>query len=156
MAVLLPSKPISKYAVRLAVEVINTRLKTLEQFKLNMNWCWMRKSLLSRKAFRSSCASSGNDSKKDSGKVEGPVSTITLPSKDSVNESLSWTEIVKVCCGKRPVEIHFPFDIGSIRSYVSGCFVRCCDPSFQRSENVSCEVFDTSIASKSKCRNLYN
>ena len=30
MAVLLLSKPISKNAVRLAVEVINTRLKTLE------------------------------------------------------------------------------------------------------------------------------
>ena len=110
----------------------------------------MRKSLLSRKAFRSSCASSGNDSKKDSGKVEGPVSTITLSSKDSVNESLSRTEVVKVCCGKGPVEIHFPFDIGSIRSYVDilldvvihhfggprMCPVRCLIPALPISLNI--------------------
>ena len=87
-----------------------------------MNWCWMRKSLFSIKAFKSSCASSGNDSKKGSGKV--------VKSKDQCQQlhclqriaSMSpcrGQRLCEVCCGKGPIEIHFPFDIGSIRSYMS-------------------------------------
>ena len=112
--------------------------------------------LLCRKACKSSSGSSGNGAKKGSGKVERPVSTIALPSENSVDESLFQTEFLEVCGGKGPVESHFPFDTGSIRSYLSGCLDRCCDTSFRRSENSSCELFDSGIAFKSKRRNLPN
>ena len=70
--------------------------------------------LLCRKAFKSSSGSSGNGSKKGSCKVKRPASTIAMPSKNTVDESLFQTDFLKVCGGKGLVESHFPFYTGSI------------------------------------------
>ena len=122
-------------------------------------------SLLCRKAYKSSCVS--KDSKKGSGKVERPVSTIALPSKNRVDESLFQTEVSKVCGDKGsvkthfpivkgPVETHFPIDAGFDGSRESELFVKRWEPSFRRFDSFSGELFGTGIASKFKRSNFYN
>ena len=111
--------------------------------------------LLCRKASKGSCVGSMSDSEKGSGKVEQPVSTITMPSKTCRDKSLLQTASVKVCGDKGPVEAHFPIDIGFDGSHESELLVKLWDPSFRGFQDFSSELVGTGIACKFKRRNFY-